>query len=129
MKDIGEPEYKAGDRVFVCPTKMPATVINQVRHFDGPEQFWGNLNVTYDDGSTDVCHCWQAKRLYRFQDYVYEGPYIPFYDAYKGQEFIIDHYMKEDERKEHVWLTCVSEPSIIVNGYLHFYDLIPINKE
>ena len=63
---------------------------------------------------------------YKFNDYVYEDPYIPFYDAYVGHEFVIDHFMEEDERKEHVWLKCVSDPSIIVDGYVHFYDLVEI---
>ena len=33
------PTYKKGDRVWVAPLKLEATVIEQVMHYDYPESF------------------------------------------------------------------------------------------
>lgn len=63
---------------------------------------------------------------YRFRDTVYAPPYAPYYDQYRGHTFRIDHYMAEDESQQHVWLTCVSDPSIIVAGYVELYQLEPV---
>jgi len=60
---------------------------------------------------------------FKFKDFVYEKPYAPYYDRYRGHEFAIDHYLKEDEMQQHVWLTCVSDPSIVVAGYVELYQL------
>jgi len=42
---------------------MTATVIRQILHHDLGETFWGNLELTYDDGATGTSHCWQVKRI------------------------------------------------------------------
>jgi hypothetical protein len=55
--------FQAGDRVYVGPMKMEATVIRQIRHYDGPESFWGDLELQYDDGVKGRSHCWQVKRV------------------------------------------------------------------
>jgi len=60
---------------------------------------------------------------YRFRDIVYAPPYAPYYDQYRGHVFVIDHYMAEDESQQHVWLTCVSDPGILVKGYVELYQL------
>ena len=65
---------------------------------------------------------------FKFKDFVYEKPYAPYYDRYRGHEFAIDHYLKEDETQQHVWLTCVSDPSIVVTGYVELYQLEKINE-
>ena len=57
------PEYKAGDRVYVIPLRMEATVIKQVLHHDGDETFWGNLELQYDDGSKGISHSWQCSKV------------------------------------------------------------------
>ena len=57
------PEFYSGDRVFVLPTQMEATVIRQVLHYDMNESFWGNLELMYDDGQKGTSHCWQVKRI------------------------------------------------------------------
>lgn len=57
------PKYYPGDRVFVGPVQMPATVIRQVLHYDMNESFWGNLELMYDDGQKGTSHCWQVKRI------------------------------------------------------------------
>lgn len=54
---------KTGDRVFVGPVQMEATVIRQVLHYDMNESFWGNLELLYDDGQKGTSHCWQVKRI------------------------------------------------------------------
>jgi len=56
-------EFLPGDRVLVGPVQMEATVIRQILHYDGPECFWGNLELQYDDGVTGTSHSWQVKRV------------------------------------------------------------------
>ena len=63
---------------------------------------------------------------YRFRDFVYEKPYSPYYDSYRRHEFTIDHYSAEDETQQHVWLTCVTDPSILVRGYVELHQLEPV---
>ena len=69
------------------------------------------------------------KKRYKFKAYVYEGAYAPYYDAYKDQVFTVDHHMVEDTSKQHVWLICVSNPDIIIGGYVHYHDLDQIEGE
>jgi hypothetical protein len=57
------PKFFSGDRVFVLPNKMKATVIRQVLHYDMNETFWGNLELIYDDGVKGTSNCWQVKRI------------------------------------------------------------------
>lgn len=60
----GNPaKFYNGDRVYVMPNKMEATVIRQILHYDMNETFWGNLELLYDDGIKGTCHCWQVKRI------------------------------------------------------------------
>jgi hypothetical protein len=58
-----KPEYNPGDRVYVHPTRMQATVIRQVLHYDYPESFWGNLELQYDDGIKGTAHSWQCSKV------------------------------------------------------------------
>ena len=58
-----EPEFKAGDRVFVLPLKMEATVIKQRKMYDWDEPFWGNVELQYDDGEKGISHSWQLEKL------------------------------------------------------------------
>ena len=57
-----ESQYKSGDRVYVFPLKLEATVIKQHLSYDYPESFWGNVEIQYDDGLTGICNSWQIKR-------------------------------------------------------------------
>lgn len=60
----GNPSpYKKGDRVYVLPLKMEATVIRQILHYDYPESFWGNLELEYDDGVKGTSNSWQCARV------------------------------------------------------------------
>ena len=61
---------------------------------------------------------------YVFDDRVYNEPYAPFYNKYKGHRFIVDHYHPDDDSKEHVWLTCTTDAQVEVDGYVHFEDLV-----
>jgi hypothetical protein len=57
------PEFKPGDRVFVAPLNMEASVIEQMLHWDYPESFWGNVKLMYDDGVTGTSNSWQLKKI------------------------------------------------------------------
>ncbi len=59
------PTYKKGDRVWVAPLKMEATVVEQVLHYDYPESFYGNVKLKFDDGSEGLSNCWQLSRVVR----------------------------------------------------------------
>jgi hypothetical protein len=59
-----------------------------------------------------------------FHDRVYDMPFKPYYDAYKGHMFTIDHEHPEDSTGEHVWVNCVTQPSLKVNGYVDRMDLV-----
>ena len=50
-----------GDRVFVGPNGMIATVIKQRLHHDGSESFFGNVDLLYDDGVKGESNSWQLK--------------------------------------------------------------------
>jgi len=65
-----------------------------------------------------------AKTRYRFHDKVFEEPYTPYFDAYRGHTFVIDHASSEDETGNHVWLTCISDDSVKVSGYVHLDQLV-----
>ncbi len=57
------PSFLPGDRVLVLPLKMEATVIEQLRSYDYPEWFWGNVKLQYDDGIIGTSNSWQLSKL------------------------------------------------------------------
>lgn len=57
------PRFFGGERVFVGPLGMEATVVRQVLHYDGPDSFWGNLELIYDDGTRGISNSWQCQLL------------------------------------------------------------------
>lgn len=57
------PEYYKGQRVYVAPLNQEATVIKQILHYDGPESFWGNVQLQYDDGVKGISNSWQLKKV------------------------------------------------------------------
>jgi hypothetical protein len=57
------PTFIEGDRVWVNPLRMEATVVRQILHFDYPESFWGNVELVYDDGVKGTSNCWQLEKL------------------------------------------------------------------
>ena len=58
-----EPKFKQSDRVYVHPLRMEATVICQMKHYDGDEEFWGNVELQYDDGIKGISNSWQLEKL------------------------------------------------------------------
>jgi hypothetical protein len=64
----------------------------------------------------------QGMEVY-FRSYVFEGEYAPYYEAYKGHKFKVDHVMAEDDTGTHVALKCLDDPTVIVDGYVHAFDL------
>ena len=69
--------FQAGDRVYVVPAKMEATVIRQIRHYDGPESFWGDLELQYDDGVKGRSHCWQVEKIRPCTCHPDDNPPVP----------------------------------------------------
>lgn len=61
--DGNGPGFHTGERVYVAPLKMEATVVKQRLHYDGPESFWGDLELLYDDGLSGASHCWQVTKV------------------------------------------------------------------
>ena len=57
------PMWKPGERVWVAPLKMEATVIQQSLSYDGEESFWGNVELLYDDGVKGNSNNWQIMRI------------------------------------------------------------------
>lgn len=54
-----------------------------------------------------------------FRAKVYRDPYAPYYDAYKGHKFKVVA-LHDDS---HVELTCISDPTVQVGGYVHQDEL------
>lgn len=61
--------------------------------------------------------------VYRFQEKVYQKPFAPFYDAYKGHIFVVDQVHPEDPTGDHVSLACLDDQSVKVNGFVHLSDM------
>lgn len=71
------PKFFSGDRVYVLPLKMEATVIRQILHHDLGETFWGNLELVYDDGVKGTSNCWQVKRVRPCTCHPDDNPPVP----------------------------------------------------
>lgn len=57
-----------------------------------------------------------------FHPKVFEGPYVPYYDAYKGHKFIIVDFHYGD----HIELKCLTDETVKVAGYVHDDELIRV---
>jgi hypothetical protein len=57
------PLYISGERVYVHPLRQEATVIRQLKHYDYPDEFWGNVELQYDDGIKGISHSWQIEKV------------------------------------------------------------------
>lgn len=55
-----------------------------------------------------------------FKSKVYEAPYAPYYDEYKGHKFVVVATHHDDS---HFELRCVDDQSIVVKGYVHDDEL------
>lgn len=57
------PKFVSGDRVIVPCNGLTATVIKQTLRYDGPDFFWGNVELIYDDGVKGVSNSWQIRKI------------------------------------------------------------------
>ena len=57
------PSWRQGERAWVAPLKVEATVVEQRLSYDGEESFWGNVELVYDDGVKGVSNSWQLVRI------------------------------------------------------------------
>lgn len=56
-------KFLPGTRVLVLPNQMMATVVKQYLQYNGPESYWGNVLLEYDDGIRGTSNSWQLKCL------------------------------------------------------------------
>jgi hypothetical protein len=56
--------------------------------------------------------------IVEFVDKVYEPPFYPYYEEYKGHKFKVDHIHHGD----HLALTCITG-DVLVKGYVHDFDV------
>lgn len=68
-------------------------------------------------------------KKYQFKKRVFAPPFAPYYDNYRGHQFVIDHAHPDAEAVGHVWLTCVDDPSVKVDGYVEMEDLCPMKSD
>jgi hypothetical protein len=54
-----------------------------------------------------------------FRSKVFEHPYAPYYDAYRGHKFKVIALHPGD----HIQLECISDSSVNVNGHVHADEL------
>jgi hypothetical protein len=57
---------------------------------------------------------------YKFKQYKYGLYYSPYYEQYKDHVFTVTH---STESSDCVWLTCITDPSIEIVGYVHVANL------
>ena len=77
IKALDPAPFQPGDRVYVKPLKMEATVIRQHRHWDGPDSFWGNVELVYDDGLKGTSHSWQVEKIRPCTFHPDDNPPVP----------------------------------------------------
>lgn len=63
--------------------------------------------------------------VFVFKNYVFEPPYAPHYDAYKGHVFLVNKKKTAEAPANHVFLDCVTDNSVKVDGAVHTNDLEP----
>jgi hypothetical protein len=58
------PVHKGTDRQFECHKSITSEmVIKQIKHWDYPDSFWGNVELQYDDGIKGTSHSWQIEKV------------------------------------------------------------------
>lgn len=58
----------------------------------------------------------------RFHEKVFSGPWVPYYDSYKGHTFEVVAVHEGD----HIELKCTSDPAVKVQGCVHDDELVPL---
>jgi hypothetical protein len=64
-------------------------------------------------------------KIYQFHPKVFTQPYAPYFDAYKGHQFVVDHVHPEPEATDHVWLRCI-DGDVAVDGYVELDQLVEV---
>jgi len=59
---MSKAEYNKGDRVYIECIYEFGIVEYQIIHYDGDDEFYGNVFVILDDGSKVLCNSWQCKK-------------------------------------------------------------------
>jgi hypothetical protein len=60
---VNEPEYKSGDKIWIGPSRLKATVVQQIYSYIEDDGYWGDVIVRYENGITGVEKCWQIMRI------------------------------------------------------------------
>lgn len=94
IKALDPAPFQPGDRVYVKPTKMEATVIRQHRHWDYPDSFWGNVELVYNDGLKGISHSWQVEKIRPCTCHPDDNPPVPC-----ARKYAINECRSEHERK------------------------------
>ena len=55
--------WKNGERAYLMPLKCEVTIERQNLCYDGPDVFWGNCIVRFDDGILGECNSWQLRKI------------------------------------------------------------------
>lgn len=54
--------WQPGDKAYLLPRKCYVTISKQRMCYDGPEYFWGNCEIIFDDGVKGECNSWQLRK-------------------------------------------------------------------
>lgn len=84
-------------------------------------QFCNQVPVLCDGDLGIVVDYEVAMKIFQFHPKVFKRPYAPYYDAYKGHQFVIDHVAEGD----HVWLRCI-DGDVAVDGYVELDQLVEV---
>lgn len=57
-----------------------------------------------------------------------KAPYAPYYDPYVNHVFAVDHQYPAPFAEDHVWLRCVDDPEIQVDGCVDVKLLTDLGK-
>lgn len=58
------PKYLKGEWAYLKPIKEYVIVIEQIKHWDCDEWFFGNCKIWFEDGNIGSCNSWQLEKLY-----------------------------------------------------------------
>lgn len=85
------------------------------------------MTTTTPTSSNNLLKPYEAH--YRFTERVLSHPSTrAFYGAYRGHIFrIVGRHPDPDAAEDHVLVTCVDDPKILVKGHVHTYDLELVN--
>lgn len=65
-----------------------------------------------------------------FCDNVFKPPFFPYYEEYRGHQFKVAGYGREElhEDPHAVALKCTTDPSVIVKGNVHEHNIKRVGK-